>query len=185
MLQVENSQTNQTFSLLGSCFWSLLLDTNQLALLTWRTVWWTGLVITLVYDGLCKHTQTLKISSAFSSASLWISCSYGILGLNFLASLLSKSDLALQARPLLTRALDDGNFDDLVDPKLQKQYNHNEMARIVACAAACVRHSARRRPRMSQVIGVVKFLSNAILGIEIQFLVCHVCLMGMALKIDR
>ncbi|XP_021275699.1 proline-rich receptor-like protein kinase PERK1 [Herrania umbratica] len=56
------------------------------------------------------------------------------------------------ARPLLTRALDDGNFDSLVDPKLQKEYNHNEMVRMVACAAACVRHSARRRPRMSQIV---------------------------------
>ncbi|KAJ9167819.1 hypothetical protein P3X46_019412 [Hevea brasiliensis] len=56
------------------------------------------------------------------------------------------------ARPLLTRALEDGNFDNLVDPKLQNSYDHNEMARMVACAAACVRHSARRRPRMSQVV---------------------------------
>ncbi|XVE98169.1 hypothetical protein REPUB_Repub03eG0082600 [Reevesia pubescens] len=56
------------------------------------------------------------------------------------------------ARPLLSRALDDGNVDSLVDPKLQKEYNHNEMARMVACAAACVRHSARRRPRMSQIV---------------------------------
>ncbi|XWS17266.1 hypothetical protein CRYUN_Cryun33cG0052900 [Craigia yunnanensis] len=56
------------------------------------------------------------------------------------------------ARPLLTRALDDGNFDSLVDPKLQKEYNHNELARMIACAAACVRHSARRRPRMSQIV---------------------------------
>ncbi|XWS72027.1 hypothetical protein CRYUN_Cryun02cG0005400 [Craigia yunnanensis] len=56
------------------------------------------------------------------------------------------------ARPLLTRALDDGNFDRLVDPKLQKDYKHNEMARMAACAAACVRHSARRRPRMSQIV---------------------------------
>ncbi|XVF49190.1 hypothetical protein PTKIN_Ptkin03bG0248600 [Pterospermum kingtungense] len=55
------------------------------------------------------------------------------------------------ARPLLTRASDDGNFDSLVDPKLQ-EYNHNEMTRMVACAAACVRHSARRRPRMSQIV---------------------------------
>ncbi|KAE8682834.1 Proline-rich receptor-like protein kinase PERK7 [Hibiscus syriacus] len=39
------------------------------------------------------------------------------------------------ARPLLTRALDDGNFDSLADPKLQKEYNHNEMTRMVACAA--------------------------------------------------
>ncbi|EEF48251.1 proline-rich receptor-like protein kinase PERK1 [Ricinus communis] len=56
------------------------------------------------------------------------------------------------ARPLLTRALEDGNFDTLADPKLQNDYDHNEMARMVASAAACVRHSARRRPRMSQVV---------------------------------
>ncbi|KAK9060768.1 hypothetical protein SSX86_021474 [Deinandra increscens subsp. villosa] len=56
------------------------------------------------------------------------------------------------ARPLLTRAMDDGHFDSIVDSRLRKQYNHNEMARMVSCAAACVRHSARRRPRMSQVV---------------------------------
>ncbi|KAH1057207.1 hypothetical protein J1N35_035272 [Gossypium stocksii] len=56
------------------------------------------------------------------------------------------------ARPLLTRAMEDGNYDSLADPKLQKEYNHNEMTRMVACAAACVRHSARRRPRMSQIV---------------------------------
>ncbi|XP_042066417.1 proline-rich receptor-like protein kinase PERK1 [Salvia splendens] len=56
------------------------------------------------------------------------------------------------ARPLLTRALDDGNFDSLIDRRLGADYNQNEMARLVACAAACVRHSARRRPRMSQVV---------------------------------
>lgn len=59
--------------------------------------------------------------------------------------------VALQARPVLTRALEERNFDGLVDPKLQNGYDPNEMARMVACAAACVRHSARRRPRMSQV----------------------------------
>ncbi|KAG4144234.1 hypothetical protein ERO13_D05G025066v2 [Gossypium hirsutum] len=66
--------------------------------------------------------------------------------------LTDKSDVfSFGARPLLTKALD-GNFDGLVDPKLQKEYNHNEMTRMVACAAACVRHSARRRPRMSQIV---------------------------------
>lgn len=60
--------------------------------------------------------------------------------------------LALQARPLLNRVLEDRNFDSLVDPKLENNYENNEMARMVACGAACVRHSARRRPRMSQVI---------------------------------
>ncbi|KAL6874670.1 hypothetical protein ACP4OV_013335 [Aristida adscensionis] len=56
------------------------------------------------------------------------------------------------ARPLMTRALEDGNHDALVDPRLGNEYNDNEMARMIACAAACVRHSARRRPRMSQVV---------------------------------
>ncbi|XP_042496006.1 proline-rich receptor-like protein kinase PERK1 [Macadamia integrifolia] len=56
------------------------------------------------------------------------------------------------ARPLLTQALEDGNYDTLVDTRLQKDYDPTEMARMVACAAACVRHSARRRPRMSQVV---------------------------------
>lgn len=56
------------------------------------------------------------------------------------------------ARPLLTRALEDENFDALVDRRLENHYNHNEMARMVACCAACVRHSAKRRPRMTQVL---------------------------------
>lgn len=56
------------------------------------------------------------------------------------------------ARSLLTRALEDGKYDSLVDPRLQNNYNPDEMARMVNCAAACVRHSARRRPRMSQVV---------------------------------
>ena len=56
-----------------------------------------------------------------------------------------------QARPLMTRALEDGNHDALVDPHLGTEFNDNEMARMIACAAASVRHSGRRRPRMSQV----------------------------------
>ncbi|KAF8388982.1 hypothetical protein HHK36_025666 [Tetracentron sinense] len=56
------------------------------------------------------------------------------------------------ARPLLTRALEDSNFDTLVDQRLHKDYNPTEMTHMVACAAACVRHSARRRPRMSQIV---------------------------------
>lgn len=48
--------------------------------------------------------------------------------------------------------MDDGNFDAIADSRLHREYNHSEMARMVSCAAACVRHSARRRPRMSQVV---------------------------------
>ncbi|KAJ1281885.1 hypothetical protein BS78_03G008000 [Paspalum vaginatum] len=56
------------------------------------------------------------------------------------------------ARPLMTKAFEDGDHDSLVDPRLGSEYNDNEMARMIACAAACVRHSSRRRPRMGQVV---------------------------------
>ncbi|KAL9685855.1 hypothetical protein QQ045_023309 [Rhodiola kirilowii] len=56
------------------------------------------------------------------------------------------------ARPRLMRAMEEENFDSLVDPRLEGHYNKREMVRMVACAAACVRHSARRRPRMSQIV---------------------------------
>ncbi|XP_027344865.1 proline-rich receptor-like protein kinase PERK1 [Abrus precatorius] len=56
------------------------------------------------------------------------------------------------ARPLLSQALENGNFNGLVDPRLPTNYNLDEMIRMTACAATCVRHSARLRPRMSQVV---------------------------------
>ncbi|KMT00809.1 hypothetical protein BVRB_9g220850 [Beta vulgaris subsp. vulgaris] len=55
------------------------------------------------------------------------------------------------ARPLLTQALEGGSFHELVDPRLE-DYNSSEMAQMIACAAVCVRSSARRRPQMSQVV---------------------------------
>lgn len=56
-----------------------------------------------------------------------------------------------QARPLLAQALEDGCYDTLVDPRLQRNYDAVEMSRMISCAAACVRHSAWLRPRMIQV----------------------------------
>ncbi|KAL6953046.1 putative proline-rich receptor-like protein kinase perk6 [Sarracenia purpurea var. burkii] len=56
------------------------------------------------------------------------------------------------ARPLLARAAEDGNYEELVDPRLENNFVSHEMARIVSCAAASIRHSARRRPKMSQVL---------------------------------
>ncbi|KAE8714687.1 Proline-rich receptor-like protein kinase PERK2 [Hibiscus syriacus] len=55
------------------------------------------------------------------------------------------------AWPFLSQALEHGNFDAFVDSRL-KEYDSNEMTRMIACAAAYVRHSARSRPRMSQVV---------------------------------
>ncbi|KAK7410359.1 hypothetical protein VNO78_01080 [Psophocarpus tetragonolobus] len=60
------------------------------------------------------------------------------------------------ARPLLARALQDDDFDNLVDPRLQNNYEADEMVIMITCAAACVRHSARLRPRMSQIVGALE-----------------------------
>ena len=56
-----------------------------------------------------------------------------------------------QARPILGKVIDGGSFEELVDPNLGDKYDPSEMMRMVACGAACIRHSARRRPKMSQV----------------------------------
>ncbi|GAV82932.1 Pkinase_Tyr domain-containing protein [Cephalotus follicularis] len=56
------------------------------------------------------------------------------------------------ARPLLSQSLEDGNFDELADPLLERNYNPQEMARMVAGAAASIRHSAKKRPKMSQIV---------------------------------
>ncbi|KAF8036477.1 hypothetical protein BT93_C2256 [Corymbia citriodora subsp. variegata] len=60
--------------------------------------------------------------------------------------------LVTWARPMLTRYLEDGGLDSLVDPRLQNKYDGKQMARMVACAAACVRCSAGRRPKMSKIV---------------------------------
>ncbi|XP_062208847.1 proline-rich receptor-like protein kinase PERK5 [Phragmites australis] len=57
------------------------------------------------------------------------------------------------ARPLLARALsEDGNFDEVVDPRLENKVDRLELERMAACAAAAVRHSAKRRPKMKQIV---------------------------------
>ncbi|EPS63150.1 hypothetical protein M569_11637 [Genlisea aurea] len=56
------------------------------------------------------------------------------------------------ARGLMSQALEDGDYSKLADPRLEDSYVRHEMASMVACASSCVRHSARRRPRMSQVV---------------------------------
>ena len=52
---------------------------------------------------------------------------------------------------MLTRAVEEENYDDLIDPRLETNYDAYDMARLVACAAAAVRQTARSRPRMTQV----------------------------------
>ncbi|KAI3519265.1 hypothetical protein L1887_08294 [Cichorium endivia] len=56
------------------------------------------------------------------------------------------------AKPLIAKAAEDGDYSELVDSRLKGNYDQNEMARMASCAAAAVRHSAKRRPKMSQIV---------------------------------
>lgn len=56
------------------------------------------------------------------------------------------------ARPALSRALADGDYDGVADPRLRGNYDPMEMARMATSAAAAVRHSAKKRPKMSQIV---------------------------------
>ncbi|KAI7742127.1 hypothetical protein M8C21_003531 [Ambrosia artemisiifolia] len=60
------------------------------------------------------------------------------------------------AAPTLIQASDGGSFDEMVDPRLEGNYNRDEMRRMVACAAACLRHSAKKRPKMSTIVRVLE-----------------------------
>ncbi|GAB2246707.1 hypothetical protein Droror1_Dr00006589 [Drosera rotundifolia] len=59
-------------------------------------------------------------------------------------------------RPLLSCALDEGNFEGLADPRLENNFNIQEMMRMAASAAASIRHSAKKRPKMSQIVHVLE-----------------------------
>ncbi|GFQ04628.1 proline-rich receptor-like protein kinase perk8, partial [Phtheirospermum japonicum] len=64
---------------------------------------------------------------------------------------LGDESLVEWARPLLTQALDKDEFGDIVDPKLENNFVASEMFRMIEAAAACVRHLASKRPKMTQV----------------------------------
>ncbi|XP_028057770.1 proline-rich receptor-like protein kinase PERK9 [Camellia sinensis] len=65
---------------------------------------------------------------------------------------LGEESLVEWARPLLNHAIDTEEFEGLADPSLEKNYVDSEMFRMIEAAAACVRHSATKRPRMGQVV---------------------------------
>ncbi|KDP29330.1 hypothetical protein JCGZ_18251 [Jatropha curcas] len=65
---------------------------------------------------------------------------------------LGDESLVEWARPLLGHALANEEFDGLVDPRLEKNYDEGAMFRMIEAAAACVRHLAAKRPRMGQIV---------------------------------
>ncbi|KAL3747491.1 hypothetical protein ACJRO7_016302 [Eucalyptus globulus] len=56
------------------------------------------------------------------------------------------------------RCWKNGNFDSLVDPLLQNDYELREMAHVVKWAVACVDQSAENRPEMSEMLMLVHFV---------------------------
>ncbi|KAF5193912.1 Proline-rich receptor-like protein kinase perk10 [Thalictrum thalictroides] len=81
---------------------------------------------------------------------------------------LGHESLVEWARPLLNQALETGDFSELADPRLEQRYIESEMIQMVEAAAACIRHSAPKRPRMVQVLraldtdGDTQDLSNGV-----------------------
>ncbi|XP_049403747.1 proline-rich receptor-like protein kinase PERK9 [Solanum stenotomum] len=65
---------------------------------------------------------------------------------------LGDESLVEWARPLLSHALEKLEFDQLADPRLERNYVIPEMFQLIEAAAACVRHSAAKRPGMGQIM---------------------------------
>ncbi|XP_011046777.1 PREDICTED: proline-rich receptor-like protein kinase PERK8 [Populus euphratica] len=74
---------------------------------------------------------------------------------------LGDESLVEWARPLLTSAIENEDFEALADSGLEKNYVPSEMFRMIEAAAACVRHSAAKRPRMSQVVRALDLLDES------------------------
>ncbi|XP_071699991.1 uncharacterized protein [Rutidosis leptorrhynchoides] len=60
------------------------------------------------------------------------------------------------ARPILMQASNGGSFEELVDPRLENNYDRDEMHRMVACAASAIKHSGRMRPTMRQIVRMLE-----------------------------
>ncbi|GAB2297096.1 Proline-rich receptor-like protein kinase perk9 [Dionaea muscipula] len=65
------------------------------------------------------------------------------------------------ARPRLSHALDTGEFEGLVDPRLGKNYVEDEVYRMIEAAAACVRHSSAKRPQMGQIVRALDSVADS------------------------
>ncbi|KAF8080165.1 hypothetical protein N665_0970s0001 [Sinapis alba] len=74
---------------------------------------------------------------------------------------LGDESLVEWAKPLLSQAIENEEFGELVDPRLGDNFIAGEMFRMVEAAAACVRHSAAKRPKMSQVVRALDTLEEA------------------------
>ncbi|CAH8383025.1 unnamed protein product [Eruca vesicaria subsp. sativa] len=70
---------------------------------------------------------------------------------------LGEESLVEWARPLLLKAIETGDYSELIDRRLEKHYVEHEVFRMIETAAACVRHSGPKRPRMVQVVRALDY----------------------------
>ncbi|XP_022776104.1 proline-rich receptor-like protein kinase PERK12 [Durio zibethinus] len=82
---------------------------------------------------------------------------------------LGDESLVEWARPLLIQALETGDFGELIDPRVEKRYVEREVLRMIEAAAACVRHSAAKRPRMALVVRALDFEGESDLSNGVKF----------------
>ncbi|XVE75039.1 hypothetical protein DITRI_Ditri12bG0065400 [Diplodiscus trichospermus] len=82
---------------------------------------------------------------------------------------LGDESLVEWARPLLIEALETGDFSELIDPRLEKRYVESQVFMMIEAAAACVRHSAAKRPRMSLVVRALDFDAESDLSNGVKF----------------
>ncbi|KAI3948174.1 hypothetical protein MKX01_014773 [Papaver californicum] len=64
----------------------------------------------------------------------------------------TEESLVMWAKPLL----DKNEFRELIDPSLGDSYDRQQMNHVASTAALCIQHSSILRPRMSQVVPLLK-----------------------------
>ncbi|KAK1421504.1 hypothetical protein QVD17_23880 [Tagetes erecta] len=64
----------------------------------------------------------------------------------------SRQSLVIWAKPLLEQS----NIKELVDPRLEDDYEITELKRAMSAASACIHHLPNMRPNMKQVIQILK-----------------------------
>ncbi|XP_020105399.1 proline-rich receptor-like protein kinase PERK8 [Ananas comosus] len=74
---------------------------------------------------------------------------------------LGDESLVEWSRPYLIRALANRDFGALPDPRLEMNFDGNEMYCMIEAAAACIRHSVAMRPRMGQVVRALDSLTDS------------------------
>ncbi|XP_058003221.1 receptor like protein kinase S.2 isoform X2 [Hevea brasiliensis] len=63
--------------------------------------------------------------------------------------------LSVWVAPRLRKALQENNYNDIIDTGL-KSYDEGQMKKMIYCAASCVYRLAHYRPRMSQIVKVLQ-----------------------------